>query len=448
MKNKNNRGFIAMSVIYSIFVVFIMIMITIMLSYVSSRRNSNRIKTDIRNQFSAAGPSVSFSQNGSEDNHISYKVSVDVTKGRYELHSIGYMWSKTMDSVGSFTNVSVGADNKEEKSFFAESPQADDEENGTDYYLIVKACDVNLNCTIVISKKFHTASSDLPTAKLDTGTNVNNRIRTLSGQATGNNTTITRILRYRNGVPSASNMTSSHVISAADSEYPVYAWFNSSGYLYWYSEADVVQLNPDSSNLFAYLTELTNLELTYFRTDNVVDFSFFFYCDFKLPSVDLSKFNTSSATNMSYMFSNMYELTTLNTNSFNTSNVTDMNHMFDSCSNLSSWTRTKSDFKTNKVTNMSYMFFNDDALTMLEFDSFDTRNVTNMASMLEDMNNLVTIKVGDYFITSQVTNSANMFRNCAKLKGENGTSYNSSKVDKTYARRDTSTTPGYFTYYQ
>ena len=38
-----------------------------------------------------------------------------------------------------------------------------------------------------------------------------------------------------------------------------------------------------------------------------------------------------------------------------------------------------------------------------------------------------------------------MFGDCTRLKGGNGTAYNSSYTDKTYARIDASGTPGYFT---
>lgn len=38
-----------------------------------------------------------------------------------------------------------------------------------------------------------------------------------------------------------------------------------------------------------------------------------------------------------------------------------------------------------------------------------------------------------------------MFYNCKKLKGENGTKYNSSKMDKEYARIDREDEPGYLT---
>ena len=68
-----------------------------------------------------------------------------------------------------------------------------------------------------------------------------------------------------------------------------------------------------------------------------------------------------------------------------------------------------------------------------------------MSSMFAGCSSLVTITVGDGWTTSKVTSSDNMFYDCGSLKGGNGTSYNASYTDKTYARIDGKEGPGYFT---
>ena len=78
-------------------------------------------------------------------------------------------------------------------------------------------------------------------------------------------------------------------------------------------------------------------------------------------------------------------------------------------------------------------------------ENLDTSNVTNMSYMFYDLENLTTIYASNNFTTSAVTNSDRMFSRSSKLVGGNGTKYNSSYEDKTYARIDTSSTPGYFT---
>ena len=46
---------------------------------------------------------------------------------------------------------------------------------------------------------------------------------------------------------------------------------------------------------------------------------------------------------------------------------------------------------------------------------------------------------------NKVTTSDYMFEGCINLVGEKGTKYNSSYIDKTYARIDSSINKGYFT---
>ena len=66
--------------------------------------------------------------------------------------------------------------------------------------------------------------------------------------------------------------------------------------------------------------------------------------------------------------------------------------------------------------------------------------------MFYSATNLKTIYASDKFNTGSVTTSTKMFTNSTKLVGGAGTKYNSSYVDKTYARIDGGTSnPGYFT---
>lgn len=59
---------------------------------------------------------------------------------------------------------------------------------------------------------------------------------------------------------------------------------------------------------------------------------------------------------------------------------------------------------------------------------------------------VATIYVGDNWNISNVISSNRMFEDATNIVGGNGTIYKSSYIDKTYARVDTASTPGYFTY--
>jgi len=137
----------------------------------------------------------------------------------------------------------------------------------------------------------------------------------------------------------------------------------------------------------------------------------------KLTFVDFTNFDTTNITDMSFMFSGCESLPSLDISSFDTSEVEDMNSMFENCSSL----------------------------TILDLSNFNTSNVTNMSYMFFDCSNLNTIYVSNTFVTNNVTDSMWMFSNCTSIVGGAGTTYNARKDNKTYARIDTSSKPGYFT---
>ncbi len=209
----------------------------------------------------------------------------------------------------------------------------------------------------------------------------------------------------------------------------------------------------------------TTLDLSNFNTSNVTDMSWMFAYS-KGTTLDLSNFDTSNVTHMRYMF-NYSAATTLDLSSFDTSKVTDMGFMF---WNSAATTLDLSSFNTSKVTDMSGMFygsaattldlssfntsnvslmnsmFQGSAVTTLDLSSFDTSKVRSMSSMFYKCPNLKTIYASDMFNTNAVTSSTNMFTDTTNLVGGVGTTYNSSYVDKTYARIDGGTSsPGYFT---
>ena len=218
------------------------------------------------------------------------------------------------------------------------------------------------------------------------------------------------------------------------------------GSMFYYSQAttlDVSNFNTsnvtDMSSMFM-VSQATTLDVSNFNTSNVTDMDSMFYYS-QATTLDLSNFDTSKVTNMKYMFQSS-QATTLDVSSFDTSKVTNMTNMF-----LGSQATTLdlSNFDTSKVTNMISMFSYSQATT-LDLSNFDTSKVTNMSYMFYNFTNLKTIYVSNKFNTDKVTDSTNMFSGCTNLVGGAGTKYNSSYVDKKYARIDGGTSnPGYFT---
>ena len=187
-------------------------------------------------------------------------------------------------------------------------------------------------------------------------------------------------------------------------------------------------------------SQATTLDVSYFDTSKVTDM-FGMFSGTKATTIDVSNFDTSKVTSMRQMF-NKSQAITIDLSNFDTSNVTDMQFMF---SNSQATILDLSSFDTSSVTDMSSMFFYSKATT-LDLSNFNTSKVTDMSNMFSSSTNLKTIYASDKFVTTKVTSSTNIFTGCTNLVGGAGTKYNSSHVDKTYARIDGGTSrPGYFT---
>ena len=198
---------------------------------------------------------------------------------------------------------------------------------------------------------------------------------------------------------------------------------------------DVTKFNTanvtNMKNMFYKCSALTSLDVTKLNTGNVTDMSYMFSSCKTLTSLDVTKFNTENVMYMGDMFSNCSALTSLDVTNFNTANVTNMSYMFSNCSALLSLD--VANFNTAKVTDMSYMFSNCLALTSLYLTNFNTEKVTNMVRMFSSCKALTTIYASSKFVTTQLSNSSDMFYNCEKLKGEEVWK-NDKATDKTFAK--------------
>ena len=197
----------------------------------------------------------------------------------------------------------------------------------------------------------------------------------------------------------------------------------------------------DMSSMFQECSNLKFLDFTNFDTKNVSNMYFMFNGCSTLTSLDLTNFNTKNVSNMYGMFCDCSKLTSLDLTNFNTAKVTDMGYMFLGCSNLTSLDLTN--FNTAKVTDMHGMFNGCSALISLDLTNFNTaevRNMNRMFNMLDKSSTaLTTIYVSDNFVTTNVQDGKNMFKNCTKLKGFQ--KYFLLDTDHQYANYKT----GYFT---
>ena len=267
-------------------------------------------------------------------------------------------------------------------------------------------------------------------------------------------------------------------IEDPDSDYEILAWFDAvSGTVYYYSDAEKIELNKDSSfmfhnfsglqeidmqnfdgknienlrDLFSNCLNLASVNFSGFNTAKVTDMTGMFYANFVLKNLDLSSFDTSNVVYMNDMFSGMRELVNLNLSSFNTGKVEIMVNMFYDVRkiknlNVSNFdtrnvkkTRNMfanmlelesldiSNFDTSKVEDMAMMFFNDYKLKTLNFGHLNTSRVTTMEKMFSNMWALENLDVSS-FDTSNVTTMKEMFSGATKITMLNLNNFNTSKV--------------------
>ena len=169
------------------------------------------------------------------------------------------------------------------------------------------------------------------------GSEFNAKIKQLAGNQNATYETedlnITSIVRSNNLTIMP---TDDNVMSTSDSEYPIYAWFDSNnGTIYYYTEALNPYMNSNSGNMFRNLKNLTSLDLSEFDTKYTTYMHSMFYNCLKLSSLNISNFDTSNVINMGYMFGNCKKLVTLDLSNFDMSRVTSVEGMFNNFGNPS-----------------------------------------------------------------------------------------------------------------
>ena len=118
-------------------------------------------------------------------------------------------------------------------------------------------------------------------------------------------------------------------------------------------------------------------------------------------------------------------------------------YWFNGCNNLTGIDGMEN-LDTKNTTDMTAMFQNCEKLASLDLSGFNTTKVTDMSKMFSNCTELATIFVGDTWNMSNVEKSQDMFLNCQKLVGGNGTQYDANNSDEGFAKIDGKNS-GYFT---
>ena len=198
------------------------------------------------------------------------------------------------------------------------------------------------------------------------------------------------------------------------------------------SENGSVEANTNGSGMFAYLDNVSTLDLSGLDTSNMTSMSRMFLNSKSLTNIDVSGFDTSKVVTMANMFEGCTNLKDLDVSNFKTSNVIYMAGMFENCSNIENLDL--SNFDTSKVTEMGTkssssggMFHGCTNLKSLNLSNFDTSNVVLMGNMFSGCASLESLNLSS-FDTSNIEHMGYMFNACSSLKSLDLSNFNTSRV--------------------
>lgn len=244
-----------------------------------------------------------------------------------------------------------------------------------------------------------TAYLNKTTAELIDGPSLNSRMKTLAngGSYVSYTTQDTKIIALNMATKAqydavSGSLTSLNEVQTSGSANKIYMW-NDNGVIYFYSPADNIYMNANSSWAFSYLTNVTDISA-------------------------LANFNTTYVTNMNKMFLDSWKITSLTSlESWDVSNVTDMSYMFSATWYSSGYTAMNisdlsplSGWNTQKVTTMDSMF--KCAGSILDLDALSNWNVQNLTNMTQMFNRatslLDTEGIKGWNVTRVANNGFNM----------------------------------------
>ena len=185
---------------------------------------------------------------------------------------------------------------------------------------------------------------------------------------------------------------------------------------------------------FYNCNSLTMIDLSNWNTNKVINMQHMFYSCQSLTEIDLSNLDTSNVSNMASVFYNCQSLEKINLSNWDTSNVTKMNDLFRDCWSLKSIDVSHFDVK-NLIT-MTGMFYACQSLTEIDLSTWNTESLFSITyidgdvhlGLFENCNSLKKIKFGPKWNTKKVSIMSYVFNGCTSLEEVNLSNWNTSKV--------------------
>lgn len=219
--------------------------------------------------------------------------------------------------------------------------------------------------------------------------------------------------------------------SIPTSERQIYVWLsNDSKTIYWWSDADIVYMNEDASEMFRDINggakKMKEIDISGINTSRVKNMSEMFQADYNIyEKIILGDIDTSNVENMSGMFASYgnyfigQEVETLNLSRFNTSKVKNMSGMF---MGTHSPVIDLTHFDTSNVEDMSHMFRNNHTLKRVNLAGLNVKKVRNVTNMFTSSSisetALKEINMSGWQL-DQVTDLGGLFESLVKLESIN-----------------------------
>ena len=234
------------------------------------------------------------------------------------------------------------------------------------------------------------------------GTTLNSLMKVLAGTAAAGNGTIDYNITSFMKASALDTTKNYQIVSTADSPDEIYIWYDN-GTIYYYSDASVVYLNPDSGHMFQNMRNLTNISgLSSVNTSGVESLASFFDGDINLSDISpLSNWDTKNVKSLALTFRDCASITDLTPiSNWNTGNVQNMNFTFGASSTT---------FNFSTLTGgMSYT-------SLSPLANWDTSNVTNMNQTFKGVLGLTALTGLENWDTSKVTDMSQMFEYCLNI---------------------------------
>ena len=300
---------------------------------------------------------------------------------------------------------------------------------------------VDINAKMSIKEKI---------AIFDTGEIVNTKLKTLAGDDNPTidteNNSVLHILRTDNK-PDTSSMNETNIISSAESDIKIYAWFDTDT-IYYYTDYAKPFINVDGSSMFKYFRQVTDIDVlktNMYRTENLNDFfngctslrevnlshnggpNLLSFSGFILNDNQIKKFD------MSYFdFGKIKSFTTTDDGQYGNSHFRYMSNLEEvnfSHSNMNGFEYARyifEDLYGLKKVDISYLklenalsadhFLTDCSVEELKIDHASFKNVPNLSYMFKNLYNVTELDFTGVNFQGAV-NMNHLVRGCSSLKG-------------------------------